>query len=162
MEEEYKPGSLIFSICALLVSILWVRECLKINTLGIEWGGPQLFPLLISIIIVIINIIILIDEIIKFDRFIIKNKQTNKKLFAPEWKELFTVGIMLIFIVIYTFIVRIIGFLFATIMVTLYTALIFKAKPIDAVMVSLIISAGMLLLFKVVLEVPLPEGIFGW
>lgn len=160
MSSDFKPGSFVFSICTLIISSFLFKESLKINTIGIEWGGPRLFPSLISLIILVISTTITVNEGIKFYKYI--NRPNSGFIARFNLKEIISVIGLLLFTLIYALVVKKIGFLITTSLITLYTSLIFKAKIIDAIMVSLILSFSLMLLFKLVLGVPLPEGVLGW
>lgn len=160
LSSGFKPGAFIFALCALAISVLWVKESLRINTLGLEWGGPRLFPLIISSLVLINAFLIVILELRSFYNFI-KSTQI-RGIVKHEWKEIITSIVLLLLVIIYVLVIEKIGFIIATLIITLYSSLVFKAKLIDAIMVSLVISIGLTFLFKIVLKVPLPEGIFGW
>lgn len=160
MGNSQKPGSIIFSAALLIVSALWLRESLKINTLGIEWGGPRLFPLLISSALLVTSIFTFVSELLKTDvRYIVDLLLKSKKV---PVREIFTTSLLLALTLAYAIIVKKLGFIIATFIVVLYSSLTFKAKVIDALLVSLVLSIGLLFLFKIILGVSLPEGILGW
>uniref|UniRef100_A0A7C1I711 DUF1468 domain-containing protein n=1 Tax=Fervidicoccus fontis TaxID=683846 RepID=A0A7C1I711_9CREN len=160
LSSDFRPGSFVFALCALMVSALWVRESLRINTLGIEWGGPRLFPLAISVLTLINTLLIVVLESRGFYRYM--RGTSLRGIIEFKWKEIATTVVLLILVVLYAVVIKSVGFVLATVIITLYSSLVFKAKLIDAVMVSLIISIGLTFLFKIVLRVPLPEGILGW
>jgi hypothetical protein len=112
-------------------------------------------------VLTLINtLLIVVHESKAFYRYI--RGTSLRGIIEFKWKEIATTVVLLILVVLYAIVIKSIGFVLATVIITLYSSLVFKAKLIDAVMVSLIISIGLTFLFKIVLKVPLPEGILGW
>lgn len=160
LENEFKPGPLLFSLCALAVSVMLLREALRVDDLGMSWGGPRLFPCIISSLLFITSVVLVLLEgksLLRLYRGV-----AFKRLERVKLKEIAPVAFLLVIVVLYVEIIKIVGYLIPTFMISLYVSLLFKARLLDAVMISLIASLGSMFLFKIVLAVPLPEGVIGW
>jgi len=163
LSDERQFGSFIFSLFLLIVTGLFFREALRINTLGISWGGPRLFPLLISGGSFAASLAITVSEGLG-----VLKRDTGGRLLAvgvppvSALKEALSVIALIAGVAAYALTVERLGFLLSTFAITLYSALTFKARLIDAIVLSLVASLGLYMLFSVVLGVPLPGGVSLW
>jgi len=160
MRDEFKAGSFFLSLSFLIIFIFLLRESLKINTLGIEWGGPRFFPLILTLLLISLSSVLVVIEGIKFFKLITSNRDYRN--FSIKWEGIISVILVLLASIIYILVIKVIGYFITTFILSFIVSLMFKARVIDALLVATIITLSTLFLFKVLLSVPLPEGVFGW
>jgi len=160
MVGGFKPGSFFFSIFLLVISVLLLRESFKINTLGIGWGGPRFFPQALITFLLLLSIILVVVEGGKFFKYLTLNR--NNRVPSMRWGEVLPVILVLIASLTYVLVIKIVGYFITTFTLSFIVSLMFRARVLDALLIATVITLSIWFLFKVLLSVPLPEGMFGW
>ncbi|MEL9997221.1 MAG: tripartite tricarboxylate transporter TctB family protein [Sulfolobales archaeon] len=160
MVGGFKPGSFFFSIFLLVISVLLLRESFKINTLGIGWGGPRFFPQTLITFLLLLSIILVVVEGGKFFKYLTLNR--NNRVPSVRWGEVLPVILVLVASLTYVLVIKIVGYFITTFTLSFIVSLMFRARVLDALLIATVITLSIWFLFKVLLSVPLPEGMFGW
>lgn len=79
-----------------------------------------------------------------------------------RWREVLPVILVLIASLTYVLVIKIIGYFITTFTLSFIVSLMFRARVLDALLIATVITLSIWFLFKVLLSVPLPEGMFGW
>uniref|UniRef100_UPI003AF53C69 tripartite tricarboxylate transporter TctB family protein n=1 Tax=Campylobacter fetus TaxID=196 RepID=UPI003AF53C69 len=106
--------------------------------------GHKTFPMLLGILLSILSVFIIIGP--------------NKAEFANLSINLKLIYLVTL-IVLYQLSFDFLGFLFATFILVSLISKIFKAKNIEAAICGILISITVYLVFKEVLDIPLPTGV---
>jgi putative tricarboxylic transport membrane protein len=116
---------------------------------------PGVFPLFLSIGLLVFSMILTIQGYASFRRSD-KMAKINIKQFLSNKSFLFFIGVFFYFTMIVF-----LGFLISTIITTFITVyLIFKHKLVYSILISLSISIGTYIIFQTLLNISLPKGFF--
>ncbi|MFS0862005.1 tripartite tricarboxylate transporter TctB family protein [Fredinandcohnia sp. 179-A 10B2 NHS] len=112
--------------------------------------GPGFYPKIIVYIIIGLTVLLVIQTLLKKD--IRKVEMSLKQLKIPAA----LVGL----IIVYSLILEHLGFVFTTLIILCTAMITLKTSKVRALLVSSIITTLIYVGFKILLRVPLPEGIF--
>lgn len=138
----------IFAILVILISsqIYYMASNFNLNFIGTSGLGPQFFPKIISIILIILGIILFITS-----------KKDNEKFDFK--KSSYTFLIIFVF-GIYIYIINKLGYLISTILFAFIVISILKnTSLLTRILYSVIFSISLYALFTYLFKVSLPEGI---
>ncbi|MPB71663.1 tripartite tricarboxylate transporter TctB family protein [Campylobacter fetus] len=106
--------------------------------------GPKTFPILLGILLSVLSVFIIIGP----SKAEFANLSINLKI-------IYLVALIILYQLSFDFL----GFLFATFILVSLVSKIFKATNIEAVICGILVSITVYLVFKEVLDIPLPTGV---
>jgi len=152
MKKENIITCIIFMCIALFA--IYETTNFKKNPYGLTQDslGPTFFPILVSVLIILLCTLLIIDELRK------KTKLESGSFFN---NRLIFTALVAILILLYAFLIEYLGYIISTVILNIILLIIFKVEKrafiaIYPVVITLIIYT----LFKVAFRVPLAEGIF--
>jgi putative tricarboxylic transport membrane protein len=152
MKKENIITSIIFMCIALFA--IYETTNFKKNPYGLTQDslGPTFFPILVSVLIILLCTLLIIGELRK------KTKLESGSFFNN--RMIFT-ALVAILILLYAFLIEYLGYIISTVILNIILLIIFKVEKrafiaIYPVVITLIIYT----LFKIAFRVPLAEGIF--
>lgn len=132
------------------LGMLAKSSALPLSTSVTSFAGPGTFPILLTVIIVVISGILIVKEIVKISKGTATAIKFNKQ-------DVIRVLSILVSSVVYIQILPIVGFLVATIGFTALSLWIFGyRKKVTLVIISIVFPLIVFLIFKVFLNIPLP------
>lgn len=153
--RELKAGEIGLSIILVLFSIFAIYQSYRINGADLTISSPGAFPTFISIMLLIFSIWILVENY----RSNIQMKNTIKEKINDIGSLTLSKEILLIiiFIIIYALIIDKIGFVVSTIMfLWISISFLSKEKIFINLGLSILIVAGIVLIFNTIFNVVLP------
>ena len=155
-----REGNLIFGMVLIGIAILVIVEASffpKFVVSGKRLPGPAFFPTILGIILIISGFYEIIVSLIE-KRFIRGSKPFLEYL--KDW-GIQNVLILIFMLLVYVPIIKFLGFVLGTFIISLILMLRLKTGWLRGVMVSIALIIVIVLLFEKVFKIPLPEGIFG-
>lgn len=154
-----RKGEIISSIILILFSLIFMAQSKKLSGMGVIGGeltlGADFLPFWLSIIMLILSIFLFLSGILL-------HTEGKTRILLPEymgWKRIFYIVAGLFG---YLLILERIGFALSTFIFLILTMILLERhKSLIAFIVSVLVTSGLYLLFKLWLKAPLPEGIFG-
>jgi len=155
-----RDGNLIFGVALISIAILVMVEASffpKFVVSGKRLPGPAFFPTILSIILIISGFYEIIMALLG-KRF---SKPPRPFLdYLKDW-GIQNVLILLFMLIIYVPVIKLLGFILGTFIISLLLMVRLKAGWIRSVIVSIALIIVIVLLFEKVFKIPLPEGVFG-
>ncbi|MET3506461.1 tripartite tricarboxylate transporter TctB family protein [Halalkalibacter oceani] len=111
--------------------------------------GPGFFPVITAMIMLGLSLLLIIQTI----------RTKDKSLFNMNMKALKFPAILVGLLIIYSIMLEYVGFFLSTVMILTVTMIAFKTRLVKSLIISVVITALLYVGFKLVLKVPLPEGI---
>lgn len=164
MESKSLVGELVLGLIFMFTGIIFYFNSLNISVLNLGLLGPQLFPVISSASLAFLSFILVVRNLLVIVR---KNNFKAFTLNLPRFDKenikgtIYTL-IIIVMVIVYAYLLNIIGFLLTTMLLTGILAKLLKAKNEEAVLLSIIFSLLLYILFKLILKVPLPGGVLGW
>lgn len=149
--KKWNPGvwgGIVFA----LFSLTFLLLSLEFPYTGPVGPGPGFLPLWISGIMLVLSILYIVESI--------KDKDGPKETF-PRGTALRSVLFILICLVAYLILMPILGFIVASVLF-LFTLFIRHYKWYTSVGAAVVVTFFLYWLFGIVLNVSLPQNIFGW
>ena len=151
-----KKTCLYFSLVLFVALVIFVLvSSTTFPTLGITYGfGPALFPRIVCVGILVCVLIIFIQTLL--------DKEMSKEKIEIRWADFKRLLVLLCAVVVYAAMLEYLGFLVMNTAFLLFTLKYYKNKWGLAIFSSVLLTASLYVVFKIVLRVPLPFGaIFG-
>lgn len=144
----------ILSGCILIaVSIYFLRESNSLPPSSLGIPGSAFFPRLICFAFVIFGSILIIRSF--------KKGEAERKITLILKKDLIRVLAVILLCGIYIFSIPFLGFIFTSILFIVFLMFIFQVKRIGIIILwSFIVTLIIYFIFKILLKVPLPAGMF--
>jgi hypothetical protein len=146
-----KKGNIISSIICILIGI-FIIYATKDYPQGLQGvPGPAFFPRILSCVVIGLSILLLIKTYVKKD---------GRKISIFD-KDSIKVYVTIGFLLAYLIILDLIGFIIST-PIFLFGLIFFyvRKNPLKNAVVALVVTFIVYGIFKVLLSVPLPQGIF--
>ena len=132
------------------LGMLVVSLKLPFSTSVTNFAGPGTFPVILTVIIVVISGILLVTEIIKLSKGTADTLKINKR-------DVIRILSIIISTVVYIEILPVVGFLAATIGFTALSLWIFGfRKIVPFAIISIVFPCFIIIVFKVFLQITLP------
>ena len=155
-----REGNLIFGTVLIGVAILVIVEASffpKFVVSGKKLPGPAFFPTILGIILVISGFYEIIMALLEKRFFRLSKPFSN---YLKDW-GIQNVLILLLMLIIYVPIIKFLGFILGTFIISSLLMVRLKTGWIRSVVVSIALIVVIVLLFEKVFKIPLPEGVFG-
>lgn len=144
-------ANFIFVAIMVIISLLVLVTTKSFPTGDYTVGfGPGFFPNIIAYVILGLSLLLIIQTLRS------KEKQPINMDFKSLKLPLTLVGL----IIIYSLVLKHIGFVLTTLAILFVAMVVLKTKAVKSLIISVAITAVIFVGFKLVLKVPLPEGIF--
>jgi putative tricarboxylic transport membrane protein len=119
---------------------------------GVAYGfGPAIFPMLIAGGVLLCGIISILQTLFE-------NKEDDDKKLEFKWDDLKRPALLFGMSILYVIALETFGFLATNISFLLVTLLAYKNGKASTLTISIVVTAILYILFKMVLKVPLPAG----
>jgi len=135
------------AMALLMAAILAIFGWGLVAPFAYEPVGPRAFPMITALVIAICGVILLV--------------QGGGRAEPVNRKSLLGLILLCITLLIYATVFERLGYVLSTLLMSAVVALIFGAKPHQAVLSAVVLSVGSYLLFDHGLDVVLPTGLLG-
>jgi len=154
-------GEIVLELFFAAIGIIFLINAFQIEVLSLGFFGPRLFPILISTLLIVLSSILLVKtlrKVIKYRSILtLSNVDIKSKI-----KDIRYPLVLIFLIILDIYLVNIIGYLLALMILIGILSKLLGAKNSEAILLAISFSMLIFVLFRLLLKVPLPEGVLGW
>ncbi|HLR65994.1 MAG TPA: tripartite tricarboxylate transporter TctB family protein [Virgibacillus sp.] len=141
---NYIFSSAIFIISGIVIIYVFGLPAAEVT----EGFGPGLFPLVISILMMVLSMSIIIQTFMDKRKHDDNNKADFKMMVLPV--------LILGLVIVYSIFFNIIGFIISTVIFLFVCMLILQTKMLKSIILSIVLTVAVYMMFTQILGVPLP------
>ena len=152
-----KKADKIIGMIALILSGYVIEESLRMpgSSGGFE-PGVSFLPFWLGVFMAILSILLMINAWRR-------PAETTRKAILPSRQALIAIVLIIAGLAAYIFFLEVLGFLVGTLLFNLFLmAVVMRAKWKMTLSVALTASVALYVIFRILLEVPLPKNMFGF
>ena len=150
-----KRDNIISSAVLICLSVFMIIEALEMDIMMEYAPGPGLFPMIVGVIMFCLSLSLLIENLI--------SKKTDKPSAFSNRTGIMSSMKLFVGLIVFALLIRPAGYIIAIFLLLLYITLVVeKMRPKTSLIASVVVTAGIVLIFQVALQLRLPKGILGF